>query len=275
MTAASMLRLVLALLLIGSGTPSTWRSINAVTLAALDLEAAIAFYTSLGLENSFVTERFATMSAPVLDETDRANRLNINLIAVEGEPSSLRPCYAAAVAGRTILYVDDVDAVHAAALAAGLSPLMAPSDAPWGERYFHIDDPSGHQIAIAKPLPEKSQHAAEQEAEAAAAAAAAEADEEAVESSRSSLSSERSVLLLPGLLGLCAGAGIGWGVGRAPASSPLPPFASQPFCARRLSIEPSCSQQRRRFVFPGRGERRRAGGNSPSEYSKVAVSDGQ
>ena len=93
MTAASTLRLVLALLLIGSGTPSTWRSINAVTLAALDLEAAIAFYTSLGLENSFVTERFATMSAPVLDETDRANRLNINLIAVEGEPSSLRPCY--------------------------------------------------------------------------------------------------------------------------------------------------------------------------------------
>ena len=44
MTAASMLRLVLALLLIGSGTPSTWRSINAVTLAALDLEAAIAYY---------------------------------------------------------------------------------------------------------------------------------------------------------------------------------------------------------------------------------------
>ena len=65
MTAASMLRLVLALLLIGSGNPSTWRSINAVTLAALDLEAAIAFYTSLGLENSFVTERFATMSAPL------------------------------------------------------------------------------------------------------------------------------------------------------------------------------------------------------------------
>ena len=51
-------------------------------------------------------------------------------------------------------------AAASASRAAGLSPLMAPSDAPWGERYFHIDDPSGHQIANAKPLPQKSPHAA-------------------------------------------------------------------------------------------------------------------
>ena len=149
------------LLLIGGNAASTWHSINAVTLGALNMEASIAFYASLGLESTFASERFATMSAPVLSVRDQPNRLNINLFAVEeADASSLRSCYSAAVAGRTIIYVDDVDAVHAAALAAGLFPLMNPSDAPWGERYFHIDDPSGHQIAIAKPLPEESQVAA-------------------------------------------------------------------------------------------------------------------
>ena len=54
--------------------------------------------------------------------------------------------------GRFIVHVDDVDAVHERALAAGLSPTMAPSDAPWGERYFHIDDPDGHEVSLARPL---------------------------------------------------------------------------------------------------------------------------
>jgi uncharacterized glyoxalase superfamily protein PhnB len=29
---------------------------------------------------------------------------------------------------------------------------MAPSDAPWGERYFHIRDPDGHELSFARRL---------------------------------------------------------------------------------------------------------------------------
>jgi uncharacterized glyoxalase superfamily protein PhnB len=29
---------------------------------------------------------------------------------------------------------------------------MAPSDAPWGERYFHVTDPDGHELSFARPL---------------------------------------------------------------------------------------------------------------------------
>ena len=34
----------------------------------------------------------------------------------------------------------------------GLSPDTKPRDAEWHERYFHITDPSGHELSFAKPL---------------------------------------------------------------------------------------------------------------------------
>jgi len=45
-----------------------------------------------------------------------------------------------------------VDAFYAHALAAGAKPEFAPRDAPWGERYFHLVDPDGHELSFAKPL---------------------------------------------------------------------------------------------------------------------------
>lgn len=62
--------------------------------------------------------------------------------------------------GRVILHVDDVDAVYAtisAAIAAGridasCSPHAEPRDAPWGERYFHANDPDGHELSFARRL---------------------------------------------------------------------------------------------------------------------------
>ncbi|MBW8827245.1 MAG: VOC family protein [Acidobacteria bacterium] len=54
--------------------------------------------------------------------------------------------------GRVIIWVDDVDAMHARAIAAGYHPLTDPIDAPWGERYFHITDPSGHELSFARRL---------------------------------------------------------------------------------------------------------------------------
>src|SRR3982074_3221025 len=54
--------------------------------------------------------------------------------------------------GRVIFYVADVDALYDRALAAGCQPAAAPRDAEWGERFFHLIDPDGHELSFARPL---------------------------------------------------------------------------------------------------------------------------
>jgi uncharacterized glyoxalase superfamily protein PhnB len=47
------------------------------------------------------------------------------------------------------LYVDDVDAVFARAVAAGATPTMKPADSFFGDRYSWITDPFGHLWGLA------------------------------------------------------------------------------------------------------------------------------
>jgi catechol 2,3-dioxygenase-like lactoylglutathione lyase family enzyme len=54
--------------------------------------------------------------------------------------------------GRVIFYHSDVDALHARVVAAGYRPVTAPRDAEWGERFFHLTDPDGHELSFAWPL---------------------------------------------------------------------------------------------------------------------------
>jgi hypothetical protein len=37
-------------------------------------------------------------------------------------------------------------------IAAGYRPDTAPRDAEWGERFFHLTDPDGHELSFAWPL---------------------------------------------------------------------------------------------------------------------------
>ena len=46
----------------------------------------------------------------------------------------------------------DVDALYDRALAAGYLPATVPNDAEWGERFFHLTDPDGHELSFARPL---------------------------------------------------------------------------------------------------------------------------
>ena len=115
-------------------------SINAITLVTADMEASVAFYEVLesdlvfgGAQSSFTTLKLGNEQF-----------LNLQLDATWVRPTQ--------VWGRFILWVDNVDAVHDAFIAAGYTPTMAPSDASWGERYFHIVDPAGHEVSIAKRL---------------------------------------------------------------------------------------------------------------------------
>jgi catechol 2,3-dioxygenase-like lactoylglutathione lyase family enzyme len=54
--------------------------------------------------------------------------------------------------GRLIFHVGDVDAFWAFLKKEGFEG-EEPRDATWGERYFHLLDPDGHEVSIAQPLP--------------------------------------------------------------------------------------------------------------------------
>ncbi len=53
--------------------------------------------------------------------------------------------------GRIIFHVSDVDAFWVHLKQNGFEP-DRPQDASWGERYFHMHDPDGHELSFARPL---------------------------------------------------------------------------------------------------------------------------
>ena len=114
-------------------------SLSAVTLAVSDMARSVAFYDALG----FVL-RYGGPDAAFTSYVVGSGYLNLQL---DGEHAPLP-----AIWGRAIFWVDDVDAAHARAVAAGLAPDGEPADAPWGERYFHLRDPDGHELSLARPL---------------------------------------------------------------------------------------------------------------------------
>jgi uncharacterized glyoxalase superfamily protein PhnB len=64
-----------------------------------------------------------------------------------------------AVVGRTSLVyvlVDDVDAHHRRATAAGATVLEEPTDVDYGDRRYGCADPQGHEWYFAQPIPERS-----------------------------------------------------------------------------------------------------------------------
>lgn len=115
-------------------------SISAVTLLTVDMVAAVAFYQALGFHLLF-----GGQDAPFTTFRVGNGYLNLQDDPV-GSPSR-QPVW-----GRVVLWVDNVDAMYRRALASGFDPESAPMDAPWGERYFHIRDPGGHELSFARPL---------------------------------------------------------------------------------------------------------------------------
>ena len=72
------------------------------------------------------------------------------VMLVDHFPEFGSPAIAAGAWPTTIhLYVPDVDAAFAQAVAAGATPLMPPGDMFWGDRYGMLVDPFGHRWSIA------------------------------------------------------------------------------------------------------------------------------
>jgi len=111
--------------------------ISAVTFAVRDMALSIDFYQKLGFELLYGGDRADFSSL-------RSGQAFVNLVA--------SPEYDHRWWGRAIFWVDGVDAHHRVLSEQGLAP-QSPRDASWGERFFHITDPDGHELSFAEPLP--------------------------------------------------------------------------------------------------------------------------
>ncbi len=116
----------------------TVQNISAVTLAVKDMARAVDFYQGK-------VELELLYGGPMAAFTSfKVGQCYLNLI--------LAPDGGWTWWGRLILHVDDVDAIYHRFTGAGLAPDSPPQDATWGERYFHITDPDGHELSFARRL---------------------------------------------------------------------------------------------------------------------------
>ena len=114
-------------------------SISAITLLTADMVESVAFYQALGFHLLY-----GGSEEPFTSFRVGAGYLNLQLDSGRSSQS--------AIWGRVVFWVDDVDEIYRRALIVGVNPNTSPADAPWGERYFHIHDPDGHELSFARPL---------------------------------------------------------------------------------------------------------------------------
>jgi len=121
---------------LGGGGPI--ERISAVTLVTSDMDRAVRFYESVGFERLYggPGSEFTSYRAG-------GSFLNLQLDRQSRPPPGW---------GRVIFWVDDVDQQYSRVVDAGYDPESRPADAPWGERYFHVRDPDGHELSFARPL---------------------------------------------------------------------------------------------------------------------------
>jgi len=112
--------------------------ISAVTLRVAGMGVSVRFYRDvLGLEIIYGGEEayFSSLRTKV----GKNPILNLE----QGKPATEW--------GRVIFYVVDVDAFWTYLEERGFDP-ERPRDGSWGERYFHMPDPDGHELSFAHPI---------------------------------------------------------------------------------------------------------------------------
>lgn len=101
------------------------------------MSASVQFYTRLGFETLYGGPDAAFTSLKI--GTNFVNLQHTGAVPGTGW-------------GRVIFHVDSPDDVHTIAAGHGYGSETDPADAPWGERYFHILDPDGHELSFARRL---------------------------------------------------------------------------------------------------------------------------
>jgi catechol 2,3-dioxygenase-like lactoylglutathione lyase family enzyme len=116
----------------------TIEKISAITLRVTNMKASVLFYRNvLGMELLYGGEQSSFSSLRANDSESAI----LNLERGDTVPGW----------GRLIFHVADVDAFWGHLKEEGFDPKI-PRDASWGERYFHMLDPDGHELSFARPL---------------------------------------------------------------------------------------------------------------------------
>ena len=112
--------------------------VSAVTFQVTSMQVSVHFYRDvLGMELIYGGEDSYFSSL-------RAREVESAILNLEkGHPGKRW--------GRLILCVSDVDIFWNHLKESGFAP-ASPQDGAWGERYFHMPDPDGHELSFARPL---------------------------------------------------------------------------------------------------------------------------
>ncbi|HKS99527.1 MAG TPA: VOC family protein [Rugosimonospora sp.] len=123
-------------------------------LTVADAEAAIRFY-----QTAFGADELLRNTGPDGRIMHCELLVNGGRLLLHDDYSPGRDQTPAALGGTPVtlhLYVADVDAVYAAAVAAGATGVRPPADEFWGDRYAMLTDPFGHAWSLATPREELS-----------------------------------------------------------------------------------------------------------------------
>lgn len=127
-------------------------TVNAIDIVVSDLGAAIEFYRRLGLEferDKYMPDDHAGCDLPnglhlMLDTEDLRGKVTAHWTPPKLSRAFLTFEYDSPAA---------VDATYAELIAAGVTGLQEPYDAPWGMRYATVADPSGNGVDLYATLP--------------------------------------------------------------------------------------------------------------------------
>ena len=129
--------------------------ISAVTLIVKNMEKSCNFYSRIPglrlMHGGTTADSFSTF------EVGKNSDTYLNLELRNNDASSDEDWKQARDFGRIIFHTEDVDKLYSYLQNdANFSKLVSfenePTDASWGERFFHIQDPDGYQLSFAKPI---------------------------------------------------------------------------------------------------------------------------
>jgi catechol 2,3-dioxygenase-like lactoylglutathione lyase family enzyme len=141
--------------------------ISAITLRVKDMEKSCSLYSNIpGFRLTYggkPSDRFTTFE--IGKESKATTFLNLELIEEEKDSSDFykksnlekMKMKVNEDFGRIIFHTENVDKLysymkHDEYISKSIVFENEPTNAPWGERFFHIREPNGYQLSFAQPL---------------------------------------------------------------------------------------------------------------------------
>jgi catechol 2,3-dioxygenase-like lactoylglutathione lyase family enzyme len=138
--------------------------ISAITLKVKDMEKSSSLYSKIpGFRLTYGGEPSDSFTTFEIGEGSKATYLNLERIE-DDEGSSdfskkpnLGKTRGSEDFGRVIFHTENVDKLYSYMkrneyLSKSIVFENEPTNAPWGERFFHIREPNGYQLSFAQPL---------------------------------------------------------------------------------------------------------------------------